>query len=582
MRYLDIKAGIARFFYNWKLILLLGLLVLSTWDWIELMNSGGLGFIRMNFGWLFITWVVFLGAARLITSGILRTPAYWQVCFLGFLIAITPFFINVTPAFKHGLYLVIGLFGCLVCYLSIFQFGLSRNHLNQILILIIGIAFLQSVIALLQLLHSLAMQYTSNVDEFLPTKISGTFVQRNLLASYISTGLVITYFLSLKKQSFLKEVKKSYKLVFYGLRLYLFIGSFVLVCTESRIGLLSLLCGFLLLYLNNTPLNLRRHYKVIAPVLSGILLGTIFIYLTYGENSKDFSFTQSREIMYLNSIEAIKDAPVLGHGLGSFEKAYVTKIGDQVESEEYGVSYLYGRPANISHPHNELIYWAVQGGLVSVTGLLLLSISVILPTLKAGLRRCLTYGSLFVPILLHMMVELPLYISSLHILLIIFLAFYYVDSIGFTVKRNLRMETKVSKAGMLFIVSACVTVSSILLLNIYSLKQAINYQEWSSRTEEQLSQSVIQLGWNDFYEALLYKHRGNNGAKTGDLDKVHEYKNWLKNQIEITPRLEYYLNLYRSYILLGDTDEAVTVKLDMQKKFAGVKQAIDAGVMDDE
>ena len=144
------------------------------------------------------------------------------------------------------------------------------------------------------------------------------------------------------------------------------------------------------------------------------------------------------------------------------------------------------------------------------------------------------------------------------------------------------METKVSKAGMLFIVSACVTVSSILLLNIYSLKQAINYQEWSSRTEEQLSQSVIQLGWNDFYEALLYKHRGNNGAKTGDLDKVHEYKNWLKNQIEITPRLEYYLNLYRSYILLGDTDEAVTVKLDMQKKFAGVKQAIDAGVMDDE
>ncbi|MGR5542485.1 O-antigen ligase family protein, partial [Vibrio campbellii] len=76
-------------------------------------------------------------------------------------------------------------------------------------------------------------------------------------------------------------------------------------------------------------------------------------------------------------------------------------------------NYPPGLPA-MDHPHNETLYWGVEGGIIPLVGLLLTAILTFTRVAQAKKGTRLALLALFVPILLHSQLEYPFYHSAIH------------------------------------------------------------------------------------------------------------------------------------------------------------------------
>ncbi|AKE52628.1 PglL family O-oligosaccharyltransferase [Kangiella geojedonensis] len=550
----------------WLLVVIIFLALLR--DWPEVSTAGGLGFIRNNLSWAVVVSLICLGLYYSVSSNKLKLPKYSWLLLLALLISIVPFFINLTPFYGYGRYLPVALSAALLCYLALFQINPIINNKQSILLAVIAIAYAEVLIGCWQLFHSLMMQLTSDVDQYKLIHIDGTFNQRNLFASFVSTGLLVSIFSMLTNIRLTQSIRiRNVLYVFLGL------GSFILMMSDSRVGIYSFIVGALILFAFHTD-NLRYVTKIIMPIFVGILVAITFSNVVYDGKTKDFGKTHNRQLIYSTSLEAIKQAPILGHGLGSFEKVYLDTLAHRVKSGELKKGDIT-RPENLSHPHNEFLFWGVQGGIVSVVGLLLLLLFLFSSTFKAGLKKNLVYYSLLCPISLHLMVELPFYISGVHLLLAILLLFYIVSCIGELKTYEINLSSAITKTGQLLISLCGIATITILLVNSYSLYQVAKFEAALNRTEKQLEKAIVTVGWEDAYQSLLLKHQANIAAKTGKKEPIIVFLRWLEKQNEISPRLQYFFNIYYSYQILGEQQKAEEIKRQIKYYYAGVKTAED-------
>ncbi|MCP4275798.1 MAG: hypothetical protein GY779_05535, partial [Gammaproteobacteria bacterium] len=126
----------------------------------------------------------------------------------------------------------------------------------------------------------------------------------------------------------------------------------------------------------------------------------------------------ARVNMYRIAAELVAEKPVFGHGIGSFLRVWGQQAGDY--HQRFPDAVL---PEYVTHPHNEIVYWLIEGGVVAFSGMLLIFAVVLLALWRCGLHRGGAYLALLLPIGLHSLVELPFYISSLHWFLWMFLIF---------------------------------------------------------------------------------------------------------------------------------------------------------------
>ncbi|NMU84798.1 ligase, partial [Vibrio parahaemolyticus] len=84
-----------------------------------------------------------------------------------------------------------------------------------------------------------------------------------------------------------------------------------------------------------------------------------------------------------------------------------------------------GLPA-MDHPHNELLYWGVEGGLLPILGIFLAMALVLYRIYQAKRGTRLALLALFIPIVLHSQLEYPFYHSLVHWLIFVILL-YWVD-----------------------------------------------------------------------------------------------------------------------------------------------------------
>ncbi|GAA4363286.1 hypothetical protein GCM10023151_18320 [Kangiella marina] len=305
-------------------------------------------------------------------------------------------------------------------------------------------------------------------------------------------------------------------------------------------------------------------------MLLGGLASLIFMSTFFNSEVKDFSKTHNRELIYSTALNAIEEKPLFGHGLGSFEKVYLIGLENNLNNEVVKASTP--RAENLSHPHNELLYWGVQGGLISILGLVIILVGLLLPAFT-GKKKAFAGVALLTPIGLHTLVELPFYISGAHLLLAILLFFYITSSANELKVFEFNVSPTISKFGRGFagVVGAGVAVA--LLLNIYSLYQAVVFEKALNRTEQQLKKSIVHIGWRPEYNSLLLKHRANIAVESGEKQPVIDFLQWLEEQNQISPRLQYFFNLYYSYQILGEKEKAEDVKLQIECYYTGVRTA---------
>ncbi|STW66278.1 lipid A core-O-antigen ligase [Klebsiella michiganensis] len=82
---------------------------------------------------------------------------------------------------------------------------------------------------------------------------------------------------------------------------------------------------------------------------------------------------------------------------------------------------LSRRVPGLTYPHNDLLFWWVEGGAVALLGLLVLGVSGFWLLLRRPGVRQLALLACLMPILLHTQLEYPLYQSPVHWLFVLIL-----------------------------------------------------------------------------------------------------------------------------------------------------------------
>ncbi|WP_233527847.1 Wzy polymerase domain-containing protein [Serratia sp. PAMC26656] len=320
-----------------------------------------------------------------------------------------------------------GLLGGLIFYFSWLQVSASF-HLRQVVYY--GLLFAISVQALLALLQLFAPELSWVA--FRASRVYGIFQQPNVLASFIATGLALALMLFLLPGFALRRARYEHcRLAVLGILLLVLPA--LLVWIQSRVGwlggtLVTLL--FLWRFYAVFPVRCKQALMLIAAgAATGIAVMLLADVVGHGEELRYLSHegsNQARWTMLRDTLRMIAAKPWLGWGYGGFEYSFLHFRINQIPPT------VVTEIAN--HPHNEILLWWVEGGLVALLGMGLIIAGGLRLVCRAWRqdrqafadgRRCAGEPTalcfVLLPIVLHTQLEYPFYLSALHFMVFLLL-----------------------------------------------------------------------------------------------------------------------------------------------------------------
>lgn len=359
--------------------------------------------------WLFFFWLWRAKNNRAISFTSALT--YFTV---GIAVLALPMWYTTDIRFSGAAWRVAGVTIGLYWFFSCLQLRWQRGTLLAVLYGILFLISVQAVIAGQQLL----MPYEAWVPLY-GRRVYGTFFQPNVLASLIATGVTLTLGMLLlpglaSKYIGLERLRRC--------SMFVLLAGFsaLLVCIQSRAGWLGGVVAVLLLF-RFGRLNSPRTIGAAAALTGGVLLGSSWLLLGHSllPLTDHAHSNLARWTMLRDTLAMIADKPWQGWGYGGFEYDF----------QHFRINQT---PATLvteiaRHPHNEILLWIVEGGLVGLAGVMLVLAgmgTVIRQAIKqdrialmaghrmAGMPTALCFAVL--PMAIHTLLEFPFYLSTLH------------------------------------------------------------------------------------------------------------------------------------------------------------------------
>ncbi|ALL36697.1 polymerase [Serratia marcescens] len=322
-----------------------------------------------------------------------------------------------------ALWRLAGLFAGAVFYFTWLQVCMTARQRHAVLYLILSAAVVQALIVVLQL-------FAPQLSEFwVPAnggRALGIFQQPNVTASLIATGatLALAAFV-LPGFQLLNPCTERWRR--RALAVALVLLPMVLVWLQSRTGWLA---GVLVLGLFALCF-FRRYSQAVTMafvlVVCGVIVAALVFWLAgdMGYASHAGS-NQARYAMLSSTLTMIAEKPLLGWGYGGFEYSFQHfRLAQGLSTQGVGIA---------RHPHNELLLWWVEGGIVALLGMLLLVWAGLELVARAHWRDKRTFACgkatsgealalciALLPIVLHCQTEYPFYLSALHWLVFLML-----------------------------------------------------------------------------------------------------------------------------------------------------------------
>lgn len=444
------------------------LLIVSLFFWCGVMhlywsNNGGSGLsLPLNI----TSWIY---AVVLVASTAMLVPhRRWRITVpaMGFTLGalILSLLCLLTPGvWRSEALLVAGaLLGGVVVYLVTLQIPLTVNVRTALLALLWGACVIECLAFVYQYWHWPGVDYW----EFAwrrGTRPYGIFQQVNLLASFTACGVLLSALLFLR-------LGGRYRIVF-GIALVMM--GFVLHESQSQTGYLSLAVGEVLL-LAVFPAQRRTLLLLLLPLALGMAAGAAARHFLSVATVDHLTTSHVRWTVLKTSLALFAERPWIGWGVGSFAAVFLERAGP------LGLS-------SISHPHNELVLWLVEGGLVGLVGALCFIAGGLWLWLHGNRwrRACLVAA---LPVVIHMLTEYPVRQSTPHWLLLILLL-RCADS---ALKGASLTRLATSLIRVLAFISFLV-VTPLLLLTLQTQQQLTLAERQS--TQWQLAESLPVGGW---------------------------------------------------------------------------------------
>lgn len=512
-------------------------------------NPGGAGlYLPFNaWGWIFASLVIGLGLWRVTLQQRLVFSSLQGWLWLGGLLLLLPM---AYPGFELKDYAIprlLGLFAGLLFLFCLYQSQLARASRDRLLYLLLGAVAIEALLGLVQyylLVPGNWIGYDTHVN-----RPYGIFQQPNVMASFMATGLALAGWLELRGNPhvWLRRLR-------YGVILA---ASLLLVVLQSRVGQLGGLLAMLLL----VP-ELRRHRllaKVLALVALGILLGVASQYWIDGlrRGLEAYQSGGMRSIYWPYAAKLIGQSPWVGWGYGSFETTFLHHYMADKALNPAMVQIEY----NLDHPHNEFLYWAVEGGIAPMLGMVLMGVALLWRASRAGWRKGTALLALVTPILLHTQTEYPLY-HAIALWWALLMLVYVLDAEveeGLLEAGRASWREHVYRPWLLLRFTAIaipLLVVPFMLTALHTAWVVTKYERGGYKEPTLLLDVINPMAWLTRVEFDVNSVRLTVGLQSNNKAELEAYLEWGQAFVRHTPRANIYANMVIALDALGRKEEA--------------------------
>jgi len=497
-------------------------------------NGGGTGLtLIFNISaWIIASWIIGTGLFLFSKNKQLTTPCFWP------LILAFPAFVILSSILAtinlptDWLFRQLYILGGTAFLFALLQFQLKNTAIDKILLIIFIAAGVQAILGTLQInIPNLLYPPLPFNPDFVPR---GSFQQVNVLASFLSTGLII--FLYLISRPFFRSINLPFKI---SLTVLAIIVTYVIAASGSRIGLLSLFLSSLIILIGRRR-QLRPHKKHLFILLflsiGSFYAGSAGLERTLDKTAKltEQTYSSARKNMFTIGFELISKEPIHGYGIGGFLSAWNKQASNFIERHPQAAF-----PSVITHPHNEILFWMIEGGALALLGILLFTLGIGIALFKCGFERGSGYLAALLPISLHTQVELPFYLSATHWFLWLFLIYL-----------TLRHQTKIVKPPLTNSANRLIKAVAIIIpigVTSFMLNTAVAQNDlFRFMYDKNEKPPYLQIALKNIYfqreaEVAAMRSSLHEGIEKKDGKKVKTFEIWAKNYIQIKPDLEIYV-----------------------------------------
>jgi len=521
-------------------------------------NIGGTGFrIPHNIIiWLAASIIGFYSLYKLTFSQFLYLPRYYlYILSFPVLVWLSGVLSGVEIA-THWFFRLLYIWGGLLFLFGLFQHKLKQAQLDRLLFILLFSGFLHALVGVTQII------LVKNMPPWLPINPSGVptglFQQINNQASFQVTIIMVGLWLITRP-----FIRHGHHWRFISVITIISLSAFIVSYSGSRVGALGFLLALPLLLVSRwrfVKTDKKRWYLILITLVVAISSANII------ENQRGLTSVMEKATainsgysgtarlgMYDISLELIKQKPFFGHGIGSFVRVW--QYGKPAFFQQHPDAVLPTQ--RVSHPHNETIFWLVEGGLVAGTGLLLVIIGVVISLFKLPPSRRYAYAALLVPIALHTQVELPFYISAQHWFVFLFL----LAVILWPSKTAFRLKLSLAATKSTRVVSMIAVLSSIgFLSHSYAASTEFkNYLLQKTPPQNPFPYSQQNPYFKSLAMDLMMTNLFHTSVRYGVESNMRIFADWTEEEIIYNPHILYFRLGMESYLHLKQNKQACSM-----------------------
>ncbi|WP_033082532.1 PglL family O-oligosaccharyltransferase [Colwellia psychrerythraea] len=439
----------------------------------------------------------------------------------------------------HAIPRVLALVGGLLFLFSLYQFNLSKHDALHLLAVILIAVVIEAIFGLVQFFIFAEGDWGGYIVG--SSRPHGVFLQPNVMASFMATGFAIASFLSVKVKLFTRKNKTKYAFNLL-IMLSLFVTSFLLVLLQSRTGFVAAIAVLLL----TCPYLYKKHKKQLFTNLIVISIAVLTASISLESSTTPTRGQQVyenvgvRDVIFIVSADMIKEKPLLGYGYGGFERGFIDHFNKYADTHPD----IGNTITRLSHPHNEVLFWVVEGGVIALLAFVFFTIGFICTWRKIPLDKGLLLLALVIPILLHSQLEFPFYSSVAHWLIFLILL-WLVDRYALAESE----EHKFVNCPQTFLIRFfAILIPTIfipfLVTTIQTANILVEHEKHATdpRALERLNEIINPIAWKSRLDAAVYAHILISGVRDKDVVKLKSYLDWALKRIRHKPRAVLYVN----------------------------------------
>lgn len=431
------------------------------------------------------------------------------------------------------------IFGALVFYQLLLQVYISDKGCVIILWGLLISSVIESILAMMQVFNVFPITWLP-YPPLSGERPYGIFQQVNVFSSFISVGIASALGLLIK-------IKNLSRLSYGFIMVCTIFMSTILPLSQSLTGYLSL---FLIVFFLLVFIKYERRNIVQGSI--AIIIGLIIGYgIKVGLNISDVSESKLqtshiRWVLWQHSLYLFSDNFLWGSGVGSFESIFL---------ERFGGDLLSASDNTMSHPHNEILLWMVEGGVIGLIAILFIMLGGFYLWRSSLKNGKIVYLIAALPIIFHMMTEFPLWISTPHgVALMLLLRCADVQ----------QGEYLVSKPVAIFSKGLTATFGIVSIGLLYCTLQAQQYLTYIEKTGQQAILSKENLGLSKWNYTLLHDrysfdlHMGYllHYNETNDANYLQLFDEWAESYSRVHPDANVYFSWYLVLNALGKNEAA--------------------------